>query len=68
MEKLLHAMTTLPMLTARELRRLPRAERARFLAAQANGAESLYREQPLILNDCVDAPTCYGQGNDEASN
>ena len=41
-------------LTARELRRLPKTERSRLLAAQAAGAESLYHEQRHILNDCVD--------------
>ncbi len=50
-------------LTASELRRLPRTERARLLAAQAAGADSLYREQPHILNDCVDAPIDYGQAD-----
>lgn len=50
-------------LTARELRRLPKPERTRLLAAQAAGAETLYREQPHILNDCVDAPIDYGQAD-----
>ena len=50
-------------LTARELRRLPKTERARLLAAQAAGAETLYREQPHILNNCVDAPIDYGQAD-----
>lgn len=50
-------------LTARELRRLPKAERIQLLAAQAADAESLYREQPQILNDCVDAPIDYGQAD-----
>ena len=36
-------------LTARELRRLPKPERSRLLAAQATDAETLYREQPQIL-------------------
>ena len=49
--------------TARELRRLPRAECDRLLAAQAGGAETLYREQSQILNDCVDAPLDYGQAD-----
>lgn len=48
-------------LTARELRRLPKEERQRWLAAQADGAEALYRNQPAILNDCVDAPLDYGK-------
>ena len=48
-------------LTARELRRLPKTERSRLLAAQSADAETLYREQPQILNDCVDAPIDYGQ-------
>jgi hypothetical protein len=50
-------------LTARELRRLPSAERARLLAAQSAGAETLYCEHPQILNDCVDAPIDYGQAD-----
>ena len=50
-------------LNARELRRLPKAERGRLLAAQADGAEALYREQPQILNDCMDAPLDYGQAD-----
>ncbi len=50
-------------LTARELRRLPRAERDRLLAAQTGGAETLYREQSQMLNDCVDAPLDYGQAD-----
>jgi hypothetical protein len=48
-------------LTARELRRLPKEERQRVLAAQAEDAEALYRNQPSLLNDCVDAPIDYGQ-------
>ena len=50
-------------LTARELRRLPKTERSRLLAAQSADAETLYREQPQILNDCVDAPIDYGQAD-----
>lgn len=67
MNQPLHEMKTLPMFNARALRRLPKAERVRCLAAQADGAESLYREQPQIFNDCVDAPTYYAPADHEAS-
>ena len=50
-------------ITAKELRRLPKEERQRLLAAQAEGAETLYREQPEIINDCVDAPLDYGKAD-----
>ena len=63
----LHVMKKLPMFTAHELRRLPKGERARFLAAQSAGAESLYRKQPQILNDCVDSPIYYAPTDHAAS-
>ena len=48
-----------PPLTAGELRRLPKTERQRLLAAQATGAEALYAGQPELAQDCVDAPLDY---------
>lgn len=50
-------------LTGRELRRMPKAERERLLAAQAEGAGALYREHPEIINNCVDALLDYGKGD-----
>lgn len=45
--------------TARELRRMPRAERERILAAQAAAAEPDYRANPHLIVEDVDPPMDY---------
>ena len=44
---------------ARELRRMPRAERERILAAQAKEAEAHYRQNPDMILEDVDPPMDY---------
>ena len=39
-----------------ELMRLPKSERRRILAAQAEKAEALYREHPEIIMEDTEAP------------
>ena len=45
--------------TARELRRMPREERERILAAQAAEAEPHYRANPHLIAEDVDPPMDY---------
>lgn len=49
--------------TARELMRLPLAERNRILAAQAESAERLYRENPDLIVEDFDPPMDYEQSD-----
>ena len=49
--------------TARELRRMPREERSRILAAQAAEAAPHYRQHPDFIVEDVDPPLDYEQSD-----
>ena len=52
-------LSTAPVLSATELMRLPAAERRRILAGQARQAEALYRQNPEMVLEDVEAPLNY---------
>ena len=49
-----------PSLSATELMRLPRAERQRILTSQARQADQVYRQNPDMLVEDVEAPLNHG--------
>jgi hypothetical protein len=57
--KFIQELATVPVLSARELMRLPTEERRRILASQARQAETLYRQNPEMIVEDTDAPLGY---------